>query len=68
MKNFEVLERALQLPPEERSLIADGLLRSLDVPDPRIDEVWLDEAERRLKAYRENRLTAVDFDEIFPAK
>ena len=34
MGNVELLEKALKLPPEERFIIVEGLLKSLDVPDP----------------------------------
>ena len=59
MSNVEILEKALRLSPEERFLIVEGLLKSLDVPDPNLDQVWAKEAERRLTAYREGRLAAI---------
>jgi putative addiction module component (TIGR02574 family) len=45
--------------------LADTLLRSLDVPDPAIEQAWLDEAERRLKAYDEGRIQAIPMEEVF---
>jgi putative addiction module component (TIGR02574 family) len=64
MSNVEILEKALKLPPEERFVIVEGLLKSLDVPDPDLDRVWAEESERRLKAYREGRLAAIPIDEV----
>ncbi|MEW6327268.1 MAG: addiction module protein [Thermodesulfobacteriota bacterium] len=55
----DVLEKALKLKPEERFLVIEGLLKSLDEPDRGLDDIWADEAERRLKAYREGRLEGV---------
>jgi putative addiction module component (TIGR02574 family) len=55
----------LKLKPEERFLIIEGLLKSLDEPDRRLDEIWAEEAERRLKAYREGRLRGIPMEEIF---
>jgi putative addiction module component (TIGR02574 family) len=68
MSNVEILEKALRLPPEERFVIVEGLLRSLDVPDPDLDRIWADEAERRLEAYRNGKLSAIQIEEVFGNK
>jgi putative addiction module component (TIGR02574 family) len=68
MSNVEILEKALQLPPEERFIIVEGLLKSLDVPDPDLDRIWADEAEKRLQAYREGRLSAIPLEDLFGSK
>jgi putative addiction module component (TIGR02574 family) len=68
MTNIEILEQALKLRPEEKSRIVEGLLKSLDTPDEKIDEVWAEEAEKRLIAYREGRLAGIPMDEIFKAE
>ncbi len=65
MSNKEILERAMALKPEERFMIIEGLLKSLDEPDQKIDEIWAEEAEKRLKAYREGRLEGIPMEEIF---
>lgn len=65
MGSQEILEQALRLKPEERFTLIEGLLRSLDEPDKQLDAVWADEAEKRLKAYRERRLEAIPMEEIF---
>ncbi|MDD5153193.1 MAG: addiction module protein [Desulfovibrionales bacterium] len=65
MNTKDVLEKALKLKPEERFLVIEGLLKSLDEPDRRLDDIWTDEAERRLKAYREGRLEGIPMEEIF---
>ncbi|TSA08870.1 MAG: addiction module protein [Deltaproteobacteria bacterium] len=65
MGTKDVLEKALKLKPEERFLVIEGLLKSLDEPDRRLDDIWADEAERRLKAYREGRLEGIPMEEIF---
>jgi putative addiction module component (TIGR02574 family) len=64
MSNTEVLEQALKLRPEERVLVVEGILKSLDIPDPTVDEVWAEEAEQRLIAYREGRLAGVPMEEV----
>jgi putative addiction module component (TIGR02574 family) len=60
-----LLDEVLHLNAEDRSLLADTLLRSLDAPDPAIEQAWLDEAERRLKAYDEGRIQAIPMEEVF---
>ena len=65
MSTAELTEKALQLPPIEKFILVDSLIQSLDAPDESINQVWLDEAERRLKAYREGRLKGIPAEEIF---
>jgi len=61
----EILEKALKLKPQDRFLLIEGLLQSLDEPDKDIDEIWAEEAEKRLKAYREGRLKGIPYEEVF---
>lgn len=51
--------------PEEKIGIVEGLLKSLDEPDKTIDELWANEAQKRLKAYREGSLKGIEMSEIF---
>lgn len=64
MGTKEKLEQALNLKPEERLIIVEGLLRSLGAPDSEVDAVWAEEAERRLQAYREGRLASVPMEDV----
>lgn len=52
MDTHEIVKRALELAPAQRAAVAESILRSLDQPDAALDAIWLDEAERRLAAYR----------------
>jgi putative addiction module component (TIGR02574 family) len=65
MRTKEILEQALNLKPEERFIVIEGLLRSLDQPDPELDAIWAEEAERRLKAYRKGRLAGIPIEQVF---
>ncbi len=60
-----LLKKALQLNPQEKHIIIEGLLLSLDEPNKDIDEIWTVEAERRLIAYRTGKLKGVQYEEIF---
>ena len=44
----QIAEEALALPSEQRALLADRLVESLDCSEEnRIDRLWIDEAKRR---------------------
>lgn len=64
METKEILHHALSLKPADRFLLIENLITSLNEPDKKIDEIWANEAEKRLTAYREGRLNSVPMDEI----
>jgi len=69
MENCEtLLEKAFLLNAQDRYLLVDGLIRSLDEPSGDVDAVWADEAVKRLGAYREGKTTSVPFEEVFGEK
>ena len=58
-KMQEIEEQALQLPVDERAFLAERLISSLDEEeDPEAERLWVEEAERRYKEYRESKVTA----------
>ena len=65
MNNHKIIQDALQLKPQERYLIVESLLKSLDIPDESVDTVWADEAEKRLQNYRNNKVKTISFEEAF---
>jgi hypothetical protein len=57
---------AEQLPRRERARLALRLIESLDGrEDENVDELWLEEAERRLSRYDEAVTEARDAEEAF---
>lgn len=60
-----LISKALTLKPAEKSLLIEALLRSLDVPDPKIERIWAVEAEKRLKAFKAGKIKAVSFEDLF---
>ena len=51
---------------EERAQLAGRLLLSLDEPsESEVERFWLEEAERRLKEFREGRVGGIPADEVF---
>ena len=65
MSTKELLEEALKLKPEDRFTLVEGLIRSLDEPDKKLDDIWAEEAEKRLVAYRKGKLEGVPMESIF---
>lgn len=55
MNTQTLVNSALKLSPAERFTLIDELLHSLDCPDEQVDHLWIEEAERRLEAYRSGR-------------
>ncbi|MEE4277813.1 MAG: addiction module protein [Halieaceae bacterium] len=52
MSTKELIEQAIALPVEERALVVDSLLRSLNPPQADIDAQWAAEAQHRLAELR----------------
>ena len=61
----KLLNQAMKLPAPERAALVEGLVESLDKPDPTLDALWLKEAESRIAAYRAGELDAVDVEEAY---
>jgi len=65
MKPRELIAEALSLPVEERAIVVDFILRSLNSPEDDIDRQWIAEAERRLEEVRTGRVKAIPGDQVF---
>ena len=62
----EVLNEALALPPIERAALIEELLASFEFPDrKRLDQLWADEAEDRIRAFKQGEFEAIPMKEVF---
>ena len=61
----ELIAEAISLPVEERAILADTILRSLNPPDSDMDRRWVAVARRRLAELRSGQVEAVPGDEVF---
>lgn len=61
----EIIQEATALPVEERVIVIDSLLRSLNVPDAETDRQWSAVAQRRLAELRGGRVRSVLGDQVF---
>ncbi|MGZ5192157.1 MAG: addiction module protein [Flavisolibacter sp.] len=65
MPNYQdIYQQANQLPPLEKLHLAELLLADLDTPDPEIDTIWRNEAQKRWQAYRAGELKTVSYEAI----
>jgi len=62
----DIIQEAAALPVEERIIVVDSLLRTLNIPDPDIDTEWAVVAKRRLSELRSGRVSPVPGDQVFP--
>ena len=61
----DIIQQAASLPVEERIIVVDSLLRTLNSPDPDIDTEWVVVAKRRLAELRSGRVNPVPGDQVF---
>jgi len=60
----ELTEQALRLPPDERVVLAESLLLTIDEAHDRlVDEATIAELERRLRDLREGKVKAIPVEQ-----
>ncbi|MDE2389241.1 MAG: addiction module protein [Betaproteobacteria bacterium] len=64
MDKKELIAIAVKLSPAERFAVVDELLHSLDRLDPELDRMWIEEAERRLQAYRAGKVKGIPASDV----
>lgn len=61
----ELIEEVISLPVEERAIVADSILRSLNPPESEIDREWAKVAQRRLAELRSGEVKPVPGEQVF---
>lgn len=61
----DIIQEAAELPVEERVIVVDSILRTLNHPNPEIDKEWTAVARRRLDEFRSGRVRPVPGDHVF---
>ena len=59
-----LIDSVLRLKPAERMLLLNVIYGSLERPDTTIDEIWYDEAERRLAAYKAGKVQGIPAQQV----
>jgi hypothetical protein len=65
MKTKEIIEQAVLLPVEERAMVIDSLLRSLNQPESEIDKKWSAVAMKRLDELRSGSVIPIEGEKVF---
>lgn len=65
MKTKDLIAEAISLPVEERAMVVDSILKSLNPPESDIDKKWAAVAKQRLKELRSGEVEAIPGDEVF---
>ena len=60
----DLVKKALNLEPAKRCELAEEILHSLDQPEPAVKAAWLEEAERRLAAYRAGKAMGISAEDV----
>jgi len=61
----EIIQEAKSLPVEERAMVIDSLLRTLNPPSAEIDREWVRVAKRRLAELRSGSVKPIPGDKVF---
>jgi putative addiction module component (TIGR02574 family) len=64
MNTQELITEVISLPVEDRALIVDYLLKSLNHGEPAIEKTWAEEAQRRLEELRSGAVQAIPGDVV----
>ena len=61
----ELIQEISSLPVDERAVVLDSILRSLNPPDKVIDRKWAAVAKRRLAEIQSGQVTAIPGPQVF---
>lgn len=65
MNTTELIDEAVSLPVEKRTLIIDSLLQSLNQPNADIDEKWNEVAQKRLIEIKSGKIKPIPGEQVF---
>jgi len=60
-----LLEKALEMPPNERLTFAELIFASIDYEEDEIRQAWIQEVNERMKAFVEGRARLLDFEGLY---
>ncbi|HDP99056.1 MAG TPA: addiction module protein [bacterium] len=61
----ELIDQAASLPIEERAVIIDSLLKTINPMDYIVDRKWLEIAKRRVQEFRAGVVKPIPGEEVF---
>ena len=60
-----LLEKALEMPPNERVAFAELILASIDYEEDGIRQAWIAEVKNRMNAVNEGKAKLLDFEGLY---
>lgn len=63
----KLIQQALSLSPDERAVVAERLLSSLEPELSEIHQLWVLEAENRLNSYERGDVETIPAEEVYKA-
>jgi putative addiction module component (TIGR02574 family) len=64
MLTHDIQEKVRNLRDLEKIHLIEMLMDDLDIPDPEVEKLWIEESEQRYKAYKEGKVKAIPLDVI----
>lgn len=64
-KTQDLIDEAISLPIEERALLVDSLLQSMNPSSNENDQKWALEAKKRLEELRSGKVAAIPGEVVF---
>jgi putative addiction module component (TIGR02574 family) len=64
MLTHEIHEEVLRLGDLEKIRLIEMLMDDLDRPSPNIEKLWIEESEKRYKAYKEGKVKGIPLEVI----
>jgi len=61
----EIIDEALTLKPQERYVIIENLVKSLNQPNLEIDKLWIEESLKRVESIKDGSLKTVAYKDVF---
>ena len=65
MKTSEIISELANLPIDERALIADSLLQTLNATQPNIEQAWVKLAQQRLSEISTGKVQTLSAETVF---
>jgi len=66
--NKKFLNELSELPALQRLKIAESIIQELENPVPEIENEWVKESERRLKAMKSGKVKTYSMEQVFGRK
>ena len=64
MLTHEIQEEVLKLGDLEKIRLIEMLMHDLDRPNPNVEKLWIEESEKRYKAYKEGKVKGIPLEVI----